>query len=86
MAKVRISTTVDASLLDQARACCEGARDSSVLEAALEALIARHRGAAFDRRIDAAYRELSFDQPDQWGDMGTFLEAATRGRDAADPR
>lgn len=86
MARERISTTVDSELLGQARAACGGARDSSVLEQALAALIAKHRAATFDQQIDAGYRDVALDRPDEWGDLGSFLEAAGAEQDAAEPR
>lgn len=76
MAKIRVSTTVDEQLLADARSCCEGARDSSVLEQALAALVAAHRSAEFDRRIDLAYRDVPLDSPDEWGDLASFVDAA----------
>lgn len=84
--KVRISTTVDEDLLAAARACCDHAKDSSVLEKALTALVAEHRAAQIDRRIDIAYRDLPIDRPDVWGSLDTFLEAATQKPDAARTR
>jgi hypothetical protein len=78
MTRVRISTTVDADLLRDARACCAGEKDASVMERALRALLAEHRAAEFDRRIDVAYREAALDEPDEWGDLGSFLSAANQ--------
>jgi hypothetical protein len=42
---------------------------------ALQALLARHRAS----EIDAAYRaydEHPLDEPDEWGDLASFREAA----------
>ena len=86
MPKVRISTTVDEELLAEARACCAPAKDASVMQQALEALIAAHRAADFDRRIDIAYRDVPIETPDEWGDLESFLEAATQDPDVAQPR
>ena len=84
--KVRISTTVDETLLAEARACCGQAKDASVLEQALTALVTAHRAAEIDQRIDIAYRELPIEQPDDWGDLDSFLDAATQEPHAAQPR
>jgi len=84
--KVRVSTTVDEELLARARACCGQAKDSSVLEQALTALIAAHRAAEIDHRIDIVYRELPLDAPDEWGDLDSFLDTATQAQDAPGAR
>lgn len=74
MARVRISTTVDADLLADARALASTS-DSSMLEQALAALIARHRRAETDAAY-AVYEEQPLDQPDAWGDLAAFRRAA----------
>jgi hypothetical protein len=75
MARVRVSTTVDEQLLRRARRVCEGKPDSMVIDAALEALLARHRAAEVDSRY-AAYDEHPIDERDEWGDLASFREAA----------
>jgi len=75
MARVRVSTTVDADLLAKARQARAGSTDASLLDEALAALLARHRSA----EIDAAYRAYDrhpLDKPDEWGDLASFREAA----------
>ena len=75
MARVRVSTTVDADLLAKARQARAGSTDASLLDEALAALLARHRSA----EIDAAYRAYDrhpLDEPDEWGDLASFREAA----------
>jgi len=75
MARVRVSTTVDEDLLSQARAVHSGSTDAAMLDEALGALVARHRGG----EIDAAYRaydEHPPDEADEWGDLASFREAA----------
>jgi len=75
MGRVRISTTVDELLLEDARRTREGKPDSVVIDDALTALLARHRSA----RVDAAYSaydEHPLAEPDEWGDLATFREAA----------
>jgi hypothetical protein len=73
MSRIRVSTTVDASLLESARRLCSP--DSVLLDEALEALLARHRAAEVDASY-AAYDEHPLDEPDDWGDLASFREAA----------
>lgn len=77
MARVRVSTTVDSSLLDRARKALAGSNDASVLDEALRALLARHRTAEIDLAY-AAYDDDPLDEPDEWGDLAAFREAAAR--------
>jgi antitoxin MazE5 len=75
MARQRVSTTVDADLLAAARALRPWRNDATLLDAALDALVARHRSAD----IDAAYRaydEVPLDAADEWGDLASFRSAA----------
>ena len=74
MARVRISTTVDDALLEQARALDGGGTDASIMDAALRALLARHRAAEVDAAY-AAYDEHPIDEPDEWGDLASFHDA-----------
>ena len=76
MAKARISTTVEADLLEEARALL-GTNDSTLMERALAALIAQHRAAAIDASY-AAYDETPMDAPDAWGDLESWGEAVGR--------
>lgn len=74
MSRRRISTTVDDKLLDTARHLRDWPNDATMLNAALEALVARHREA----EIDAAYRAYErhpLDEPDEWGDLASFHAA-----------
>lgn len=75
MARVRISTTVDADLLSAARRTCEGMMDSALIDQALAALLARRRAAEIDAAY-AAYDEHPLDEPDGWGDLASFRRAA----------
>ena len=75
MARSRVSTTVDAGLLADARRLRAGANDAALLDEALEALIARHRRAERDAAY-RAYDERPIDEPDAWGDLGSFRDAA----------
>lgn len=77
MTRARISTTVDAELLAEARRIVEGANDSSIMEAALRALLDQHRAAAIDAAY-AAYDERPVAEPDAWGDLASFRQVAAR--------
>ncbi len=75
MARVRVSTTVDADLLVEARRLRQGGTDAALLDEALRALLARHRAAAIDAAY-SAYDEHPIDEPDEWGDLDAFRRAA----------
>ncbi|MGQ0466838.1 MAG: type II toxin-antitoxin system VapB family antitoxin [Sporichthyaceae bacterium] len=77
MGRTRISTTVDAQLLASARLACAGSTDAAVIDQALAALLARHRAAEIDASY-SAYDEHPLDEPDEWGDLASFREAAAR--------
>ena len=66
---------MDEDLLAKARDLHTGATYAGLLDEALRALLARHRGA----EIDAAYRAYDahpIDEPDEWGDLESFRAAA----------
>ena len=75
MARTRISTTVDAELLADARRALSGVTDAALVDEALEALLARHRAAEVDASY-AAYDQHPLDEPDAWGDLARSGEAA----------
>lgn len=75
MGRTRVSTTVDESLLAEARGARAGATDSALLDEALRALLARHRAAEIDTSY-AVYDVHPLDEPDAWGDLASFREAA----------
>ena len=75
MARTRVSTTVDDALLTEARSLNAGTTDAVLLDQALTALLAQHRGALADRAY-AAYDEHPIDEPDDWGDLASFRAAA----------
>ena len=75
MARIRLSTTVDADLLDTARNLRAGSTDASLVDEALEALLSRHRAAELDTSY-AAYDAHPLDEPDAWGDLASFRRAA----------
>ncbi len=74
MARTRLSTTVDATLLEDARNVRSGTTDAALVDEALAALLARHRAAEVDASY-AAYDAHPLDEPDEWGDLATFRRA-----------
>lgn len=75
MARERVSTTVDGDLLAEARSRQSGLPDSALFDAALAALVRASRSAEIDAAY-AAYDEHPLDEPDDWGDLATFRDAA----------
>ncbi len=74
MSRIRLSTTVDADLLESARRA-SGKPDSALVDEALTALLARHRAAEVDASY-AVYDKHPLNEPDEWGDLATFRRAA----------
>ncbi len=75
MPRTRVSTTVDGGLLAAARAVRSATTDAALFDEALGALLARHRAG----KIDASYRAYDdhpLDEPDAWGDLASWHEAA----------
>lgn len=77
MTRVRISTTVDEGLLTEVRAMRSGLRDAALMDEALRALLSSHRHAEINAAY-AAYDEHPLDEPDDWGDLASFREAAAK--------
>jgi len=75
MARIRVSTTVDEGLLENARRVRAGSNDASLLDEALAALLEKHRAAEIDASYEA-YDDHPIDEPDEWGDLASFHEAA----------
>jgi hypothetical protein len=75
MSRIRVSTTVDGDLLNQARAVHAGSTDARLLDEALRALLTRNRKAEIDSAY-AAYDHDPLDTSDEWGDLASFREAA----------
>jgi hypothetical protein len=75
MARMRISTTVDAKLLTTARRARSGLADSALIDEALDALLAQHRAAEIDAAY-AAYDTHPLEEHDEWGDLASFRAAA----------
>lgn len=78
MTRQRISTTVDADLVSQARALNPGGTDARMLDDALRALLDRFRRTEIDHAYAEAYATHGADMPDEWGDLASF-GAAVRG-------
>lgn len=66
---------MDASLLDSARSACAGVTDAALVDEALRALLARYRSAQVDASY-TAYDEHPLSEPDEWGDLSSFRQAA----------
>ncbi len=77
MTRVRVSTTVDQGLLEEARHARAGLKDAGLLDEALRALVRDHRRAEIDAAY-AVYDEHPLSEPDAWGDLQSFLDAAGR--------
>ena len=77
MARTRVSTTVDATLLATARQLRAGCNDASLLDAALAALVGQCRAAQIDDAY-AAYDREPIERADEWGDLASFRDAAGR--------
>jgi len=75
MARVRVSTTVDQGLLEDARRLRSEINDAALLDEALAALLTRHREAQIDASY-AAYDLHPLAEPDEWGDLKSFRDAA----------
>lgn len=70
-----MSTTVDGDRLDAARRVIGAATDAALFDQALDALLACHRAAEIDAAY-AAYDTVPLAEPDAWGDLASFREAA----------
>lgn len=75
MPRTRLSTTVDADLLDDARRVRSGVTDAALIDEALQALLICSRAAEIDASY-AAYDEHPLDEADEWGDLASFRQAA----------
>jgi hypothetical protein len=78
MPRQRVSTTVDRELLGVARGLRPWKNDASLLDAALQALVARHRAAEIDATY-RAYDEHPLDEADEWGDLDSWHRAVRSG-------
>ena len=78
MARTRISTTVDATLLTQARALFADGTDAALVDEALAALLARNQAASIDESYADAYALHPLDEYDAWGNLAMFRDAAAK--------
>lgn len=51
--------------------------DADLVDAALTALLDKHRRAEVDAAYVDAYRRHPIDEPDEWGDLASFRDAAS---------
>ncbi|MFK7918817.1 MAG: type II toxin-antitoxin system VapB family antitoxin [Ilumatobacter sp.] len=77
MTRARISTTVDRTLLDDARRIHAGTTDAELIDEALSALLTSYRSAEIDAAYKAAYEAHPIDGEDEWGDLASFRTAAS---------
>jgi hypothetical protein len=75
MSRIRLSTTVDADLLEGARSVRSGMTNAALIDEALAALLAQHRAAEMNASY-TAYDEHPHDEPDAWGDLESWRRAA----------
>ena len=61
----------------QARGLRHSATDAALIDEALSALVARYRSGEIDNAY-AAYDERPPEEPDEWGDLASFREAAAK--------
>lgn len=78
MARTRISTTVSAQRLADARSIASWRNDAEMMDEALAALVRQHRAATIDRAYRDGYGAAPIDTPDEWGDLESFHQAASR--------
>ena len=62
-------------LLASARRLRSGLTDAALIDEALEALLARQRSAEIDASY-ASYDKHPVDEPDEWGNLAEFRQAA----------
>ncbi|MFT4864566.1 MAG: hypothetical protein ACI9CV_000819 [Ilumatobacter sp.] len=77
MIRARISTTVDRTLLDDARRLHAGTTDAQLVDEALTALLGSYRSAEVDAAYAAAYEAHPIGGEDEWGDLASFRSAAS---------
>lgn len=75
MTRVRVSTTVDEELLARARGLHRGSTDAALFDDGLRAFLAIHRASEINAAYQA-YDDHPLNEPDEWGDLASFREAA----------
>lgn len=78
MKRTRISTTVSTERIDRARQLAEWGSDAELIDAALAALLSRHRDAEVDAAYVKGYAASPAEEVDEWGDLSSFRAAAAR--------
>ncbi len=71
MSRIRISTTVDECLLEQARSTSSWQSAAEMVDAAMQSLVAAHQETQIDDAYQA-YEECPVDAPDAWGRLSDF--------------
>ena len=66
---------MDEHLLTDARRALSGQPDAVVIDTASRSLLLRYRSAELDAEY-AAYDAHPLEEPDAWGDLASFREAA----------
>ncbi len=77
MISAQISTTVDRTILDDARRLHAGTADAQLVDEALTALLGSYRSAEVDAAYAAAYEAHPIGGEDEWGDLASFRSAAS---------
>lgn len=77
MNRIRLSTTVDAKLLGEARSARAGLTDAALVDEALQALLAKLRSAQIDASY-SSYDEHPLSESDEWGDLASWRNTAAR--------
>jgi hypothetical protein len=75
MSRVRVSTTVDGDLLAKARQIRSQSNDATLIDEALRSLITSNRSGEIDATY-LAYDQFPIDEPDDWGSLDAFRNAA----------
>lgn len=74
MPRARVGATVDEQVIGRARRVRSDLNDAALLDEALAALLARYRAAEIDAGY-VAHDDQPIDDPDEWGDLGSFRDA-----------
>ncbi len=77
VAWVRISTTVDQRLLEEARRRRSTASDAELIDDTLSALIARDGSVEIDAAYASAFVAHPLDEKDEWGGLASFRKAVS---------
>lgn len=66
---------IDDTLLTRARDARSGVSDAELIDQALLVLLAKERAAEIDEAYAKAYTEHPLSEPDEWGDVDSFIRA-----------